>query len=133
MMDWRVTPNRVASLSSEWIIQAGKSTLTRIVVAFTRLARDRSRYLEMSFPASKSLSSSLAFIEFILLNPRPPHGDDPRPPSPFRDDRGPDLVPDLPDQHRPGLVPSLQRDLEKLRIVPKSLRFDEIDAVLGLI
>lgn len=42
MMDWRVTPNLLASLSNEWTIQLGKSTLTRSCSWSGLLALDKS-------------------------------------------------------------------------------------------
>jgi len=48
IIDWRVTPMRLASLSSESITQEGKSTLIRFCFWFGRLALDKSRSSIMS-------------------------------------------------------------------------------------
>ena len=77
IMDWRVTPKRLASLSRDSIIHVGKSTFTRRCSWFGLFIFDKSRSETMSLPSSNFLSRLLAFIQFYLFKPGTPYGDDP--------------------------------------------------------
>ncbi len=77
-IDCRVTPMRFASRSSDWIIQVGKSTLTRRCDRPGRSARSQSRNRLMSSPVSNRRSNSLALIvSFCFAISCPPCGNDP--------------------------------------------------------
>ena len=92
MMDCRVTPRRLASLSKRSIIQAGKSTLTRLCSWPGLLACYKSRNFEISSPSSNLLSNSLAFINLDLLFPRSPDRDNADLFIAIRDNRRPMIV-----------------------------------------
>ena len=104
MMDCRVTPRRLASLSKRSIIHAGKSTLTRLCSLPGLLARERSRNFEISSPPSNFLSSSLAFINLDILFPRSPDRDNADLFIAIRDNRRPMIVAYFTDEQISRLI-----------------------------
>src|SRR5690242_13927251 len=119
MMDCRGTPRRRASLSNCWIIQTGKSTLTRLCSCCGLRALEISRYWETSSPSSNFLSSSLAFIQCSLLFPGTPHRDDADRFTPVRYDSRPYFSFNYSDHQKARFITRFERDFNKIRIVPQ--------------
>src|SRR5215471_528328 len=130
IMDWRVTPSRRASRSSDSIIHTGKSTLTRRCSNPGRRIAARSRSPVTSSPSSNFWSNSSALIQCPLLLPCPAGRDDPYPLLPVGDHRRPVPVCDLADYQPPGLVSRAGGNLRPHGVVPERLNLGEVDAVL---
>ncbi len=118
MIDWRVTPRRAASWSSDSIIQVGKSTLTRRCCCAGRRSVVRSRLGERSLPSSNFRSNVLAFIESNLLRARPADRDQPDSAVPVGDDRGPEHARDASDDEKTRFVIGPRLDLEQHVVGP---------------
>src|SRR5210317_2500860 len=104
MIDWRVTPSLDASLSSDSIIQVGKSTFTLFCTWLGRLILDRSKEPVMSFPLSKSESNFLAFIQLNFLSSRSSNRYDANVFTAVRDNSRPVLRAYFPDHQKSGLI-----------------------------
>src|SRR5215211_2666349 len=118
IMDWRVTPRRLASRSRDWIIHEGKSTLTRRCSCPGLRIFDRSRSAVTSPPSSNLRSKSLAFIDRHLLNTSPADRDEPDPLTAVGNDRGPVLSRNHAHDHKKWLVFSASRNFHEHLIEP---------------
>src|SRR5580704_2492367 len=130
MIDWRVTPSRRASRSSESTIQEGKSTLTRRCSRAGRWIAPRSRSPVMSTPSSNFWSNSSALIQRHLFLARPAGRDDPDPLLPVGHHHRPVLALKLADHQPSCLVRRPSRNLHPHDVLPERLRPLEVDAVL---
>src|ERR1700749_194591 len=132
--DWRVTPRLRASRSSCSTIQFGKSTLTRLASRPGRRAFFQSTRCRISsFPSSKILSNSLAFITRYLRISRAPYRNDSDDIGAIGDHGDPVLFVDRAYHQKSGFVRRHHRQLKPVVVRPKGLRFFKIDPVLGLV
>src|SRR6202046_1639780 len=130
MMDWRVTPSRRASRSSDSIIHDGKSTLTRRCSSPGRRIAARSRSPVTSSPSSNFWSNSSALIECYLLPPGTAGRDDPYLLFTVGHQHRPVLPPDLAD-HTPSVLAGCPGgDLHPHDVLPERLCCGEVDPVL---
>lgn len=129
MMDWRVTPNRLASLSRDSIIHSGKSTFTLLCFCKGRRALAMSKTALTSLPLSKSESNFFAFIQNHLFRPRPANRDDANVFAAVCDDRSSVLIFDSANDHESGFISRFCRNLNQIRIAPKILGLKKINTM----
>src|ERR1700722_7048733 len=130
MMDWRVTPSRRASRSSDSIIHDGKSTLTRRCSSAGRRIAARSRSPVTSSPSSNFRSNSSALIQCHLLLPGTARRDDPDPLLTVGHHHRPVLTVDLADHQPSWLICCPCRDLYTHEVLPDRFDTVEVNTVL---